>query len=321
MDEHDKRTTIGYWLALTIAALAIRIGLAFFLFGGIPQTADALAYAQQARQMVAAASDVNVYFWPPGRSLALVPFFLAFGTLDFVVRANSIFFDVACVLMVAALAHQLLRRRSAARRSGWVAALYPPAVMLSGFSYSMNVTMFAMLCSTYFALLACRTCAKNGWLSLGAWFLSGGFLGFAVLTRPSSASILLAAIAAWIGFLLLRRIRPGLLGVANRISSKMTIGAGAVCLLGVACCLAPVVKHQLDLGAGWCVSSNNEATFFYGNNPYTPHYKTWHLGSHGELGPPGYEAYLATFSGRADKRSAMLREAWRYILRVPISSR
>ena len=316
MDERDKRTTVGYWLALTFAALAVRIVVAFFLFGGMPETSDPAAYAYQARQMVAAASEGQVYFWPPGRSFALAPFFLAFGTSGSVVRANSVFFDVACVLVVAAIAHRVLRRRSAARLSGWVAAFYPPAIMLSGFSYSMNVVMFAMLCCTYFALLACRSFEKNGGLSLGAWFLSGGSLGFAILTRPSSVSILLAGIVAWIGFLLMLQIRPGLAGVAARISSKTAIIAGIVFLLGVACCIAPVVKHQLDLGAGWCVSANNEATIFYGNNPYTPHYKTWHLGSQ-TAGSPEYEAYLATFSSQADARSAMVREAWRYILARP----
>jgi hypothetical protein len=128
-------------------------------------------------------------------------------------------------------------------------------------------------------------------------------------------SILLAGIVAWIGFLLVRRIRPGIAIVAARISSRMAMIAGSVFLLGLACCIAPVVKHQLDLGAGWCVSSNNEATVFYGNNPYTPHYKTWHLGSH--TGSPEYQAYLATFSGQADERSALMREAWRYILARP----
>ncbi len=315
MDEQGKRTTIGYWLALTLAALLVRIVVAFFLFGTMPQTSDSLSYADQARQMIAAANNANVYFWPPGRSFALVPFFLAFGTSESVVRANSVFFDVACVLAVAALAHQVLRRRPAARLSGWVAALYPPAIMLSGFSYSMNVVMFAMLCCTNFALVACRTSEMNGGLSLGAWFLSGGFLGFAILTRPSSVSILLGGIAVWIGFLLVQRIKPGLVGVAAHISSTMATSAGIVFLLGVACCIAPVVKRQLDLGAGWCVSSNNEATIFYGNNPYTPHYKTWHLGSH--VGSPEYQAYLATFSNQADARGAMVREAWRYILARP----
>jgi hypothetical protein len=315
VDEHDKRTTIGYWLLLTLAALLVRIVAAFFVFGAEPERSDPLAYADQARGMVAAADHATAYFWPPGRSFALVPFFLAFGTSASVVRANSIFFDVGCVLAAAAIAHQVLRRSSAARLSGWVAALYPPAVMLSAFSYSMNVVMFAMLCCAYFALLACRTFKSNGGFSLGAWFLSGGFLGFAVLTRPSSVSILLAGTAAWIGFLLVQRIRPGPVGVAARISSKMAASAGSVFLLGVACCIAPVVKHQLDLGAGWCVSTNNEATLFYGNNPYTPHYKTWHLGSKG--GPPEYQAYLAVFSSQADPRSAMLREAWRYILARP----
>ena len=37
MDEHDKRTTIGYWLLLTLAALLVRIVAAFFVFGAEPE--------------------------------------------------------------------------------------------------------------------------------------------------------------------------------------------------------------------------------------------------------------------------------------------
>ena len=70
MNEHDKQTTIGYWLALTFAAVLVRIGVAFFVFGAVPEESDPAAYASQARQMVAEAGNVHVYFWPPGRSFA-----------------------------------------------------------------------------------------------------------------------------------------------------------------------------------------------------------------------------------------------------------
>jgi len=336
MDEHDKPTTLHYWLALGLAALAVRIVVACLLFCGMPDASDPRAYADQARQMVEGTSPPQPFYYPPGRSYALVPFFRVFGTSNAVVQANSIFIDVACVLAAAVLAHQVLRRRSAARLSGWVAAFYPPAIMLSGFSYTMNVVMLTMLCSTCLALLAgrcwprpdLRLTGSGGageelflrwrfrlvWLSLGAWFLSGVFLGFAVLTRPSTASVVFVP-AAWFSLLLVRLIKPKLLGEATRISPSATIAAGAAFLIGLAGCVAPVLKRQHDLGAGWSIATATEAVF-YGNNPYTPHYKTWHLVAL-KAGSPEYKAYLTTLTSQADPRDAMLHEAKRYILARP----
>ncbi len=336
MDEHDKPTTLHYWLALGLAALAVRIVVACLLFRGMPDASDPRAYADQARQMVEGTSPPQPFYYPPGRSYALVPFFWVFGTSNAVVQANSVFIDVACVLAAAVLAHQVLRRSSAARRSGWVAAFYPPAIMLSGFSYTMNAVMLAMLCSTSLALLAWRCWPRPGlgltrsasedsesflrwrfrlvWFSLGAWFLSGVFLGFAVLTRPSTASVVLVP-AAGFSLLLVRRVKPKLMGATARISPTAAIAAGAAFLVGVAGCVAPVLKRQHDLGAGWSVATATEAVF-YGNNPYTPHYKTWHLVAL-KAGSPEYKAYLATLTSQADPRNAMLHEAKRYILARP----
>jgi hypothetical protein len=302
MDEQEKQTTARYWLALTLAALAVRVVVACVLFRGMPDSSDPRAYADQARQMVDASSPARPYYYPPGRSEALVPFFLLFGTADAVVRASSIFYDVACVLAAAALAHQVLRRRSAARLSGWIAAFYPPAIMLSGFSYTMNVVEFAILCSTCLALRAWRDRDARRWFSLGGWLLSGICLGFAVLTRPSTASVVLVP-AAWIGFLFVR------------ISATRALAAGAAFLIGVAGCLGPVLKRQHDLGAGWCIATANDAVF-YGNNPFTPHYKTWHLVAQ-KAASPEYKAYLAAITSQPDPRAAMLREAQRYIVARP----
>ncbi len=274
--ENDKPTTAGYWVKLALVALAMRMLAAFYLFLVVPQGADAAAYAKQAVQIMTGEDKGHPYFFPPGRSYCLIPFFLVFGESDTTCRANAVVFDVACVLAAAALAHQVLRRRSAARMTGWIAAFYPPAVMISGWCYAENVTMLALMGGVSFAVLGFRTIEERGWRSLPAWFLSGCFLGLAIVTRPSAFSVLFVAIAGWIGFWALRCFRPGLFGAAGRVPSTLVGAAGMVFSLAALGCVVPPIAHHVWLKEGWVVSANNELNFFLGNNAYTPHYKTWH---------------------------------------------
>jgi hypothetical protein len=80
----------------------------------------------------------------------------------------------------------------------------------------------------------------------------------------------------------------------------------------------PVLVHDARAGAGWTLSTNNERNFVLGNNPFTPDYKTSHLGqrSPSELDPDA-RAYLVSFYARPDARSAMEREAVLYMATHP----
>jgi hypothetical protein len=319
MYENDKPTTVAYWVKLTLVALAMRMLAAFYLFLAVPQTDDPVVYARQAGRIMRGEAKGSAYFCPPGRSYCLIPFFLAFGESETTCRANAVTFDMACVLMAAVLAHQVLRRRSAARMTGWIAAFYPPAVMISGWCYSENVTVLGLLGCVCFALLGLRTMEKRGWWSLPAWILSGCFLGLTIVTRPSAFSVFFLAILGWIGFLALQRFRPGLVGAAARVPSTLAVGAGIVFSLATLACVAPTVAHHVALHEGWVVSINNEMNFYLGNNPFTPHYKTWHLGASQEraLRIPGYKAYRDSVCSGPNPRSAMVHEAFRYIQEHP----
>ena len=285
INENDQPTTIAYWVKLTLVALAIRLLAAFYVFLAVPQEDDPFIYAKQAGRIMTGTDKGHPYFCPPGRSYCLIPFFLAFGTSETTCRANAVAFDVACVLAAAVLADLVLRRRSAARKAGWIAAFYPPAVMISGWCFSENVTMFALLCCVCFALLGLRTLDESRWWSLLAWFSSGCCMGLAIVTRPSAFSVFFAAIGAWIGFLALRQFRLNLAGAAARVPAGLVLGAGVVFSLAVLCCIAPAVAHHVSMNEGWVISTNNELNVLLGNNPYTPHYKTWHLGADQAHGP------------------------------------
>jgi len=318
MYENDKPTTVAYWIKLTLVALAIRLLAAFYVFLAASQDADASYYVKQAVRIMTG-SDKSTYFLPPGRSYCLIPFFLAFGESETTCRANAVVFDLAGVLVAAALAHQMLRRRSAARMAGWIAAFYPPAVMLCGWCYSENVTMFALTCSVCFAVLGLRTVGKNSWWSLAAWFLCGGFLGLTMLTRPSSFSLAFLASVGWIGLLALQRFRPSLAGAAAEVPPRLILGGGLVFSLAALCCMIPAAMHQASLNQGWRVSTNNEMNFYLGNNPYTPHYKTWHLGSSyaHALRTPGFMADVASIRNGPNPDGALMRAAVRYIWEHP----
>ncbi len=81
----------------------------------MPQEDDPFVYAKQAGRIMRGEDKGHGYFCPPGRSYCLIPFFLAFGESETTCRANAVAFDVACVLVAAALAHQVL---AAAPRRG-----------------------------------------------------------------------------------------------------------------------------------------------------------------------------------------------------------
>jgi hypothetical protein len=53
--------------------------------------------------------------------------------------------------------------------------------------------------------------------------------------------------------------------------------------LGLVIIFAWVVKvHQLS--DRWMINNSNGANAYYGNNPWTPYYRTWYFGSHAKLG-------------------------------------
>jgi hypothetical protein len=318
MSTNDRPTKASYWLLLTLAALAVRVAVTFWLLGACTQSSDALNYAKQASDIVAGRWTYP-NFWPVGRSIGLVPFFWAFGVSEAVMKWNAVVFDIGCVLLAAILAHQTLRGKFAARAAGWIAAFYPPMVLLSGWTYADNVTMFFLLAFATLAIAACRDGQQNQyrWKSSALWFASGCALAMAILTRPAVQGVLASGAACCFAFLIVRRFRPTFLASLGEASWK-SVGAAALAFTpGVLCCTTPVLWHNASLGAGWVLSTNNEMNSLLGNNPYTPHYKTWQLGEVRGFNSAEFHAYMARFLNDHTPRSAMVHEAIRYILERP----
>jgi hypothetical protein len=115
---------------------------------------------------------------------------------------------------------------------------------------------------------------------------------------------------------LLLRARRGASAIPGLALGAASFGAAAVLVV------LPALEHNHARGQGWTVSTANEQNLWFGNNPYTPNYKTWHLGQHdpGDF-PPRIAAYLRSFGAghppTRRERSEMLRETERFVLAHP----
>ena len=199
--------------------------------------------------------------------------------------------------------------------TGWIVGFYPPAVMISGWCYSENVTMFALICCT------CLRCSvfEPGEEPLAV------VAGMVCLRKFFGAGDGHSAFRC-------RRLAPGHPGL-DRLPGHTTIqaergrcgcagparlvpGSGIAFSLAAAGLHCAAIAHHVSLNEGWVISTNNELNFFLGNNPFTPNYKTWHLGGAEEhaVRMPGYKAYVASvYSSGPHPRIAMVHEALRYI--------
>jgi 4-amino-4-deoxy-L-arabinose transferase-like glycosyltransferase len=177
-------------------------------------------------------------------------------------------------------------------------------VLLCGQTYAQHLASLCLAATAYFGLRAARE------RRLLHFALAGAALGLGCLTRPSMTSVApVLAIAAWVA------VRRG-------HSPALPTAAGAL----LAACAAvvvvmPAAAHNARAGAGWTLSTNNERNLFLGNNPYTPDYKTSHLGQRSldEL-DVGTRAYLESFYDRPDARTAMRDEALTFIRAHPFRS-
>jgi len=287
------------WAGVLGAAVALRALVALVLLGRMPMVSDARDYFEVAERF-ASGEFGGAFYWPPGEPLVLACALGALGKSVLVARIATIAISTAGVALTARLAGELAGA-GAGRIGGWLSAAYVPSVVLSGQPYAQHLAALCLAAVAYFGMLALR----DRRMAAFAW--TGAVLGLGCLTRPSMVSVvpvLLAALAYTA-----RRHR----------GSAGALGLGAA--LTVCCALAlviPAQAHDWRAGAGWTISTNNERNLWLGNNPYTPDYKTSHLGQRSldEL-PPQERSYLESFYARPDARAAMRRATLEYVLHHP----
>ena len=275
----------GFWFRLVAAALAVRVFVVFVLLHSEPLVSDARAYTRQARELVHHFPG-GAYYWPPGQSYLLASVFAVVGDSDAVAKATNIAVDVANVVLAVLLARRLLTDARAIRLTGWLLALFPSTVLLAGEPYSLSLTMFCLLGA---ALLLLRGDERNRWLEFAG---AGALIGFGVLTRPSVVTVV-AALVVVMGVLVWRRSRRS----PARVRPLVARSAAFVAVSALV--VVPVLHHNADHGQGWTVSTANEQNFWFGNNPYTPTYKTWELGQRAPTDPKAVSTSSA--SGTTDR--------------------
>jgi 4-amino-4-deoxy-L-arabinose transferase-like glycosyltransferase len=290
---------------LIVAAFALRCGVAFVALGRMPMVTDARSYEREAAEWLAGVPQRPLY-WPPGTPMYLAAAQRLLGEGLFAARAATVLASGLTVLLAALVAGQLHGPRARLYTAA-VGALYTPAVLLCGQSFSQHLAGVCLIGVAYFGVLAAR--GGRAW----AFAACGASFGLGCLTRPSMLSLAPLLLACG-GLALTRAIRAGRSEKAGRLARGALWGGLAAALL-----LVPIAAHNHRLGAGWTLSTNNERNLFIGNNEYTPDYKTSHLGQRGLTDlPADVQAYLQTVYTQPDARRVMKDRALEYMWRHPL---
>lgn len=246
-----RRTT---WLLVTVGLAARLVALAWI--GNAPLVDDAADYHAMAVGLLhggAVSTD-----WPPGVALWLLPFCAVLGSSAIVARAATLCWYGAMTAATFGVAARL-----GGRRAGNVALalllVYPAHVLQAVLPLTQLPCAALLMTALYLALRA-----TDGDLVARRWMLPlcGLALGAAVLVRPPS--ILCCAALPAVLALRTRRVRDAALPLAL---------AAAVVSLWL------VKVHDLA-GRFVFINDANSQNFFYGNNEWTPLYRTWWFGSH-----------------------------------------
>ena len=301
---HTEKLSWKDLAIFTGVAFIVRAVVAWGVCAMVPLLSTAAAYVARGAQLVGSFPGIDAHYWPPGLPylLALVSSFLEPGAGT--ARLVSVTASTLTAPMVALAAWELFASRRTACRAGWIAALYPPAVMWVGQPNSHHVAGLLMVVVFWGLAVGERT--GGG----AATVVAALAAGYACITRPAML-MLLPAVALWM-----------LLTSRRSIPLSRRIRRSGIWLLASTPLVVAVMAHNAAFGAGWVVSTNNERNFFLGNNPYTPIYKTSHLAQRPDLSGLDADtaAYLRSVYGADEPRQAMMAEAWRHIRNEPLTA-
>jgi hypothetical protein len=254
-DDQDNRNIWRISLAVIVVSLVLRL-IVLWITAEAPLASDSSDYRAMAVRLLS--GEKFVPYWPPGLSLYLAPF-VAAGFSDLVLRASMLgWWLVFCVAFVS------LARDLGVRKNVIVALLAVFSITPALIHFSIEpMTQMPAAALLLLALGATVRCSVRGGTGQALWL--GLLLGALSLVRPSVLPMLLALPA--MVFLRQRRVFQPILAVA----------IGAVLLV---VWMARV--HQLD--GQWALNNSNGVNLYYGNNPWTPLYRTWYFGSHAKIG-------------------------------------
>jgi 4-amino-4-deoxy-L-arabinose transferase-like glycosyltransferase len=263
---------VGVGLVVRLIALAI--------LGDSPLSGDARSYHDTAADLISGLPFEP--HWPPGVPALLAMGYVIFGVHAFVGRALMLLVYLAFSGAVLALGRRLGGPRTANLALA-IFAVTPIFVWSSVNTLTQLPTAALALGVVYFA----DRCRKSEKLLPSAVAL-GLCLAGLLLTRPSNITVVLAlpVYLAW------KKARWQALAVPVAVVAILT---GAWCF-----------KAYSMVGHFVFINNANSQNIFYGNNEYTPLYRTWWFGSHKEPGetPPEFDALLVKLNSDPKTRDA-----------------
>lgn len=277
-----RKCLVGFWAALELRrtlypilcfGLVLRVA-ALALVGSAPLGNETPGYYRTALAILH--NEEFPLYWPPG-----VPYYLygvqwLLGESMLVARAAILPVYLVFSLFLYRLARTITTRR-AANLLVLVFALYAPYVRYA-FNPSTEYPAAALLAGlVYFAIRAVATRRPVHAIAAGVC------IGALTLVRPSSALFLLVVPAYCV--LVTKRARMAWI--------PLLLGSLAVSLW--------LVKAHHMSGRWVFVNESNAENLFFGNNPYTPLYRTWPEGQ-AEIGfPAGFRALLDRIRNEPDE--------------------
>lgn len=260
----------AFWV-LWLSGIVIRV-MALVLLAHFPLVDDARSYHTMA-EMLLLGENFAPYF-PPGLPYYLSAWYALFGVDELVGRGSMILMYAA----VSALLYLLMIRISTRRVAnfGLLIISFFPAFVLQSIEPYTQLPVALCLLATILLLIGLATTSHPS-IALIRSLLLGLVLGYATLVRPSFLLITLA-----VPLYLVVKTKTFKLGMTIFMVAGMVLSAW-------------LFKAHAMTGRFVVINDANVLNFFFGNNPYTPHYKTWWLGSHHDVADDVPIEYLAMY--------------------------
>jgi hypothetical protein len=257
----------AFWWIIGLGLL-VRLACFAFLFPH-PLKGDASAYEWMAEQL--ALGNSFTPFYPPGISFYLSTWYSLFGISEPIGRASMLLIYLLLEGLVYLITLRLSDRRAANLAAAMI-AVYPTFVIQSIEPLTQLPTG---LCLVLLTFLLVRSDSPGRAFRTSSLFLYGLILGCLVLIRPSNLLFLVA------------------LPVYIAVVSRNLLRAATPLFIAAIILTAWLYKAEMMTGRFVMINDANLSNFFYGNNPYTPLYKTWWFGNHGVGEPEVPKEYSA----------------------------
>ena len=262
IDLLQRRSTT---FAIVILGLAARL-LYLLCIAHQPLVSDASRYREMAASL--AMGRHFVPYWPPGLPLYLAVFSTLFGGSELVVRLAMLpLYLVLCFALYKTAGS--LTSEPACGNLALLPLAFMPGMICASVETVTETPAAALMVLVVCSLVGIKK-GKAGWAPL----VLGVAVGCLALLRPASL-ILLLIVPVYLAW-----------------RSRSLLAGLAVCLISALMVMAWIGYVYSGTGQLVMINTANARNFYLGNNPQTPIYRTWWMGSHHEPGAAPAEADL-----------------------------